>query len=136
MVSVSLSLSRARALVCVCVCVCVFWGRALTLLWLAMACGFDLDLPLGKTVVVRYVNYAQTAMTVHVRTKSTDGTITNGLGGGNSTLWTLEPTAGVQDGANPPGQPSLISPQQSSCCSDGTMEVPAFSYAILVSQLP
>ena len=98
-------------------------------------------------------------MTVHVKLKYSDGTTTTGLmsrraaaallvgqaaaagagaGGGNATVWTLASPAGsgsVQDGANPPGQPSLISPTQSTLAPGDVLAVPAFAYVIVVVQL-
>ena len=97
-------------------------------------------------------------MTVHVKLKYSDGTTTTGLlsrraaaalgqaaaaaagggGGGNATVWTLASPAGsgsVQDGANPPGQPNLISPTQSTLAPGDVLAVPAFAYVIVVVQL-
>ena len=93
-------------------------------------------------------------MTVHVKLKYSDNTTTGlmsrraaaalgqaaaaGGGGGNATVWTLASPAGsgsVHDGANPPGQPTLISPTQSTLAPGDVLAVPAFAYVIVVVQL-
>eukprot|EP01048_Picozoa_sp_COSAG05_P004979 COSAG05_NODE_285_length_12188_cov_539.399537_2_plen_92_part_00 len=91
-------------------------------------------------------------MTVHVKLKYSDETTTGLMSrraaaaqgqaaaaagsGGNATVWTLASPAGsVQDGANPPGQPNLISPTQSTLAPSDVLVVPAFAYVVVVVQL-
>jgi hypothetical protein len=89
----------------------------------------------GKTLVLRYVNFASattpapaTKVTVHLKAKGGSVVETTGV----ATLWTLESSDGL--GANPPGNPTLISPKKSTLANfeDGTvLDVPANAYIIV-----
>ena len=93
----------------------------------------------GKTLVMRYVNFGSAssptpAVSVTVHLKSSSGAAVETRGA--ATVWTLESQDGL--GANPPGQPSLISPKKSTLASfgDGTvLSVPSNAYVIVEAPL-
>jgi alpha-L-arabinofuranosidase len=89
----------------------------------------------GKTLVLRVVNYAgkdklapPTQFTVKIDPPPASKK--------PATVWTMRSTDPLA--ANPPGQPSLISPKESTLAEfgDGTMlELPSNSYTIVVASL-
>ena len=85
----------------------------------------------GKTVVVRLTNMGETAATAEL--------VVPGFSGGASkpTSWTLQ-SPGDKDGANPPSDPTKISPQRGTVgVGDGraqsgdTVQLPPFSYVVV-----
>ena len=93
----------------------------------------------GKTLVLRYVNFASasaptpaTKVTVHLKGKDGSAVETSG----SATVWTLQSSDGL--GANPPGNPTMISPKKSTLASfgDGTvLDVPSNAYVIVQAAL-
>merc|ERR1712060_802418 len=85
----------------------------------------------GKTLVLRYANPAPaTAVTVHLKGGMSDVAYTS------ATTWTL--SSDDPNAANPPGQPSLISPVKATLPSfgDGTvLKIPANSYVIVEASI-
>jgi hypothetical protein len=73
-----------------------------------------------------------TKVTVHLKGK--DGRAIETAG--TATVWTLESSDGL--GANPPGNPTMISPKKSTLASfsDGTvLDVPSTAYVIVQAEL-
>lgn len=93
----------------------------------------------GKTLVLRYVNFASpstptpaTKVTVHLQAK--DGSVVKTTG--TATVWTLQSLDGL--GANPPGNPTAISPKKSTLAKfeDGTvLHIPSNAYIIVEATL-
>jgi hypothetical protein len=90
----------------------------------------------GKTLVLRYVNFPNDSpnkVTFAFATSDTEAAIV----GGTATVWSL--SSSDPGAANPPGQPSLISPSKktiASFASGSSVEVEANSYTIVEVQLP
>jgi hypothetical protein len=93
----------------------------------------------GTTLVLRYVNFASatipapaTKVTVHLKAKDGSAVQTTGT----ATVWTLESLDA--SAANPPGDPTRISPKKSTLASfaDGTiLDVPSNAYVIVEAAL-
>lgn len=93
----------------------------------------------AKTLVLRYVNFESattptpaTKITVHIKAK--DGSAVKTAG--TATVWTLESSNGL--GANPPGNPTMISPKKSTLTdfADGSIiNVPSNAYIIVTATL-
>jgi hypothetical protein len=95
----------------------------------------------GKMLIVRYVNVGTAAtptpavkITVHLKTAT--GQAANTAGAVTINFWTLESADGLA--ANPPGDPTRISPTKSTLPSFGdgaVLDVPSNAYVIVLVPL-